>query len=101
MVRINWHTSLDTAGRPGLPCRTFQSDTPITNTAQNSGGKHFNIVLFALVGVHALVFRSAVYGRPESLDESIAQEARMAAVLSPLLWAGLIVSVRSIHPSMK
>src|SRR5260370_5210597 len=25
MVRINWRTSLGTAGRPGLPCRTFQA----------------------------------------------------------------------------
>jgi len=52
--------------------------------------------LFALVGVHALVFRARVYGHPEKLDPGISSQARLAAVLSLILWAGLIVSGRLI-----
>jgi hypothetical protein len=54
------------------------------------------MALFALVGVHALVFRGNVYGHPEKLDAAIGSKARLAAVLSLLLWAGLIVSGRLI-----
>jgi hypothetical protein len=54
------------------------------------------IALFALVGVHALVFRNNVYGHPEMLDKSITGEAKLAAALSLFLWAGLIVSGRLI-----
>jgi hypothetical protein len=52
--------------------------------------------LFALVGVHALVFRGGVYQHPEKLDIAISSKARLAAALSLLLWAGLIVSGRLI-----
>jgi len=52
--------------------------------------------LFALVGVHALVFRATVYGHPEKLDAGITPQARLAATLSLILWAGLIVSGRLI-----
>ena len=54
------------------------------------------MILFALVGVHALVFRKTVYGHPEKLDEAINSQAKLAAVLSLLLWAGLIISGRFI-----
>jgi hypothetical protein len=54
------------------------------------------MVFFALLGVHALVFRAGVYGRPEKLDTLITKQARVAAVLSLLLWTGLIVSGRLI-----
>src|SRR5262249_15025859 len=52
--------------------------------------------LFALVGVHALVFRSNVYGHPQKLDAGISSEAKLAAVLSLILWAGMVVSGRLI-----
>lgn len=54
------------------------------------------MVFFALVGVHALVFRGSVYGRPEMLDKGITGQAKLAAALSLLLWTGLIVSGRLI-----
>lgn len=52
--------------------------------------------LFALVGVHALVFRAKVYGDPEKLDAAIGSRAKLAAALSLVLWAGLVVSGRLI-----
>ena len=54
------------------------------------------MALFALVGVHALVFRAPVYRYPSKLDAKLTQKAKLAAVLSMLLWAGLIVSGRFI-----
>jgi hypothetical protein len=54
------------------------------------------MALFALVGVHALVFRDGVYRNPEVLDKAITSRARLAAALSLFLWAGLIVSGRLI-----
>jgi hypothetical protein len=54
------------------------------------------MVLFALVGVHAIAFRAGVYREPAKLDAAITPEARLAAVLSLILWAGLIVSGRLI-----
>src|SRR5206468_1427375 len=54
------------------------------------------MVLMLLVGVHALVFRAGVYRNPVKLDAGVTQHARLAAVLSMLLWAGLIVSGRLI-----
>jgi hypothetical protein len=42
------------------------------------------------------VFRSSVYGHPEKLDAAITSQAKLAAVLSLLIWAGLIVSGRLI-----
>src|SRR5690348_7472798 len=52
--------------------------------------------LFALVGVHALVFRAKVYGHPEKLDAGISSRAKLAAALSLILWAGMVVSGRLI-----
>ena len=54
------------------------------------------MALFALVGVHAVVFRSSVYGHPEKLDSGITGQAKLAAALSLLLWAGLVVAGRLI-----
>lgn len=54
------------------------------------------MVLLLLVGVHALVFHALVYANPAKLDEKITGRARLAAALSLLLWAGLIVSGRLI-----
>jgi hypothetical protein len=54
------------------------------------------MALFALVGVHALAFRRSVYRHPAKLDLALTPEAKLAAVLSLLLWAGLIVSGRLI-----
>jgi hypothetical protein len=51
---------------------------------------------FALVGVHALVFRAKVYSHPERLDAKVSSQAKVAAWLSLILWAGLIVSGRFI-----
>jgi hypothetical protein len=51
---------------------------------------------FALVGVHALVFRAKVYGHPERQDAGVSSQAKLAAALSLILWAGLIVSGRLI-----
>jgi hypothetical protein len=52
--------------------------------------------LFALVGVHALVFRAKVYGHPEKLDAGISSRAKLAAVISLIIWAGMVVSGRLI-----
>jgi hypothetical protein len=54
------------------------------------------MALLALVGVHALVFRARVYGNTAQLDVAITAEAKVAAAVSLLLWAGLIVSGRLI-----
>ena len=54
------------------------------------------MALFALVGVHALVFRRSVYQYPKQLDDGLTPQATWAAVLSLLLWAGLIVTGRLI-----
>lgn len=54
------------------------------------------MALLLLVGVHALVFRAGVYVNAEKLDEAVTAEAKWAAALSLILWAGLIVSGRLI-----
>jgi len=54
------------------------------------------MALLALVGVHALAFRATVYGHPEKLDAGISSQAKLAAVLSLILWSGLVVSGRLI-----
>lgn len=54
------------------------------------------MTLLALVGVHALAFRKSVYRNPQPLDAGLSASARLAAVLSLLLWAGLIVTGRLI-----
>lgn len=54
------------------------------------------MALFAMVGVHALVFRAGVYRDPSRLDATVSPQAKLAAIISLLLWAGLIVSGRFI-----
>jgi len=54
------------------------------------------MALFALVGVHALAFRARVYRNPKKLDGAISSQAKLAAALSLILWAGLVVSGRLI-----
>lgn len=54
------------------------------------------MVLFALVGVHALVFRQGVYQHPEKLDAGITPQAKLAAVISLVLWAGIVLAGRMI-----
>ncbi len=54
------------------------------------------MVFFGLVGLHALVFRPAVYRDPAKLDSGITGQAKLAAALSMILWAGLIVCGRLI-----
>lgn len=54
------------------------------------------MVFLLLVGVHAAVFHPGVYGNPAPLDEAVTPRAKLAAWLSLLLWAGLIVSGRLI-----
>ena len=54
------------------------------------------MALLLLVGVHALVFRAAVYNNTAKLDEALTVQAKLAAALSLILWAGLIVSGRLI-----
>jgi hypothetical protein len=54
------------------------------------------MALLALVGVHALVFRKTVYGDASALTWGIPPRAKLAATLSLILWAGLIVSGRLI-----
>ena len=54
------------------------------------------MALLLLVGVHALVFRVGVYANPTKLDGTVTAQAKLAAALSLILWAGLIVSGRLI-----
>jgi len=54
------------------------------------------MTLLALVGVHALVFRKGVYRNTAKLDEAVSGQAKLAAALSLILWAGLIISGRLI-----
>ena len=54
------------------------------------------MVLMLLVGVHALIFRQGVYAHPAGLDENVTRRAKIAAILSLLIWAGLIVAGRLI-----
>ena len=54
------------------------------------------MALLAGVAVHALVFRDGVYENAKALDAGLTLEAKLAAALSLLLWAGLIVTGRLI-----
>jgi hypothetical protein len=56
------------------------------------------VVLLALVGVHALVFRGSVYNKPAELDALAEPPARakLAAGLSLLLWISIACAGRSI-----
>ena len=56
------------------------------------------LALFALVAVHALVFRNRVYNRPgEMMPAGLPNlPVRLAALLSLLLWAGILTAGRAI-----
>ena len=56
------------------------------------------LFLFVLVAVHALVFRRRVYNRPYEMVPAGPPnlQARLAAVLSLLLWAGILTAGRAI-----
>lgn len=56
------------------------------------------MALMLLVALHALVFRRPVYGNSAKLDEapSMPASAKLAAALSLILWAGLVLSGRLI-----
>jgi len=54
------------------------------------------MVLFALLGAHAVVFRRDVYRNHVALDKRLTPKGRLAAASSMILWAGLVVSGRWI-----
>jgi hypothetical protein len=56
------------------------------------------MVVLALIGIHALVFRPTVYNRTEELDRSptIPTKAKVAASLSLILWLTMICMGRLI-----
>ena len=56
------------------------------------------LLLFALVIVHALVFRNSVYARAAEMDQAnrIPGRARLAALLSLLLWIATACAGRGI-----
>jgi uncharacterized membrane protein len=61
------------------------------------------LVLFVLVGVHALIFRRSIYKHPEELDKfsSPPTSAKAAAMLSLVLWLCIVMAGRGIgyiHP---
>jgi hypothetical protein len=62
----------------------------------NSPSFWVKMALLAGVGVHAWVFHAKVYGHPEKLDAGITSQAKLAAVLSLILWSGLCLSGRLI-----
>ena len=54
------------------------------------------MVLFAMLGVHAIVFRRDVNNNTAALDKSLTAKAKLAAALSMIIWAGLVVFGRWI-----
>jgi hypothetical protein len=56
------------------------------------------MILFALVGVHAVFFRRSVYRNTEAIDRApgMPPVAKLAAALSLLLWVGIVLSGRLI-----
>lgn len=56
------------------------------------------MVVLGLIGVHALIFRPLVYTRTEELDQSpvIPTKAKVAAILSLVLWIGMFTMGRMI-----
>jgi len=56
------------------------------------------MIILGLIGVHALIFRPIVYNRTEELDQSpvIPTKAKVAAMLSLVLWTGMFVMGRMI-----
>ena len=56
------------------------------------------ILLFVLVAVHAMTFRGSVYSQAAELDAApqVPPRAKIAAGLSLLLWAGILIAGRGI-----
>ena len=56
------------------------------------------MIVLGLIGVHALVFRPLVYKRTEEIDKSpvIPTKAKVAAVLSLILWTTMFTMGRMI-----
>ncbi len=56
------------------------------------------ILLFLLVAVHAMIFRGSVYNKAAELDAAprVPARAKLAAGLSLLLWAGILIAGRGI-----
>ena len=56
------------------------------------------MIILGLIGVHALIFRPIVYSKTEELDRSrvIPTKAKVAAILSLVLWTGMFVMGRLI-----
>jgi len=56
------------------------------------------LVILAMIGVHALVFRSSVYRRAAEFDEAgkIPGRAKLAAALSLVLWTCMVIAGRGI-----
>ncbi|MGH7969238.1 MAG: DUF6644 family protein, partial [Limisphaerales bacterium] len=56
------------------------------------------MAVLGLIGVHALIFRPIVYNKTEELDRSpvIPTRAKVAAILSLVLWTGMFVMGRLI-----
>jgi hypothetical protein len=56
------------------------------------------LTLFALVAIHALIFRGSVYNKAAALDATPSQlgRARTAAWLSLLLWTCILIAGRGI-----
>ena len=56
------------------------------------------MIVLALIGVHAIVFRPSVYNNTEELDRSrvIPAKVKTAAILSLVLWTAMFVMGRMI-----
>jgi len=56
------------------------------------------MIILGLIGVHALIFRPIVYNKTEELDRSpvIPTKAKVAAILSLVLWTSMFVMGRLI-----
>jgi hypothetical protein len=56
------------------------------------------MIILGLIGVHALIFRPMVYNKTEELDKSpvIPTRAKLAAILSLVLWTSMFVMGRLI-----
>jgi hypothetical protein len=56
------------------------------------------MIILGLIGVHALIFRPIVYNKTEELDRSpvIPTKAKVAAILSLVLWTSMVVMGRLI-----
>jgi hypothetical protein len=71
--------------------------------AGSEAGKYYHntyfwvkMSLLGLLGLHALVFRRGVYRNAARLDDSPARQAKVAAILSLILWTGVICAGRLI-----